>query len=165
MPWQDYTLSWDSEISVIGLNSSEVVVFNNFSENNTWYYSRALEFERFISGAQKNLPIKQRTVHETWEVGNTHLKIPTKVLTHPKIPKKVLTHPPQLFQYSSETRDGKRRKNSCQKGYSAAKSICARMLRTAFIYFCKRSRHLSREDSSKYSRLTTKAVKKKSNCQ
>lgn len=85
MPWQDYTLSQDSEVSVIGWNSSEVEVFNRFSENNAWYYSRALEFKQPISGAQKkSSPFQQWTVHETWEFGNTHLKIPTEVCnTHP----------------------------------------------------------------------------------
>lgn len=82
VPWQDYSLSWDSEMSVIGWNSSEVGVCNHSFENNTWYSSIALEFEQSISGTQKNLPIKQwKYSFRAWNLQsvNSQLKIPTIV--------------------------------------------------------------------------------------
>lgn len=79
MLWQEYTLKRDSEISVIGWNSSEGVVFNNFFFFKIPDITAELWNSSNLFKELENLPIKKWIVHETWEVGNSLWKIPTEV--------------------------------------------------------------------------------------
>lgn len=98
-----------SEISVIGWNSSKVLVFNNF------FFKKYLILQQ-NSGIPavylRNTKISQLKSEQC-------MKLEKLVIHTGRFLQKCNTHTHNYFSTFSETRNGKR-KNSCQKGYSSS---------------------------------------------